>query len=97
MAYAILWSFRPRPEGETAFRESYGASGAWAELFRLDETYLGTDLLRASDGRYLTIDRWASESAYRAFLDRHASAYAALDARCAALTLEESWLGGFEI
>ena len=97
MAFAVLWGFRPRPECEAAFRETYGGSGAWVELFRLGEGFVSSALLRASDGRYLTIDRWDSESAYRAFLERHAEAYAALEARSSALTLEETRLGAFEV
>ena len=97
MSHAVLWGLRPRPECEAAFRDAYGPDGAWVELFRLGEGYVGSELMRGSDGRYVTIDRWASESAYRAFLERHAEAYAALDSRCAALTLDEALLGEFEI
>lgn len=67
--YAYLWEFHVRAESRDEFERHYGPEGSWAALFRRAPGYLGTHLLRdrATDGRYLTIDRWQSEAAYRAF------------------------------
>ncbi len=94
--HVILWRFRARPDREAAFEAAYGDDGEWSLFFQKGEGFLGTSLLRATDGSYLTLDRWISEKAYRTFCDTHAAEYARLDARCAALTIEETPLGAVE-
>jgi heme-degrading monooxygenase HmoA len=95
--YVVVWAFRPRPGREVEFEQAYSPRGRWAALFREAPGYLGTDLLRAADGsgRYLTVDRWQSQSAYAAFGTSHRDAYEALDRACEALTDSEEWLGDF--
>ena len=60
--YVILWRFRLRMGRESEFERAYGPSGEWALLFRRDDSYLGTELLRRSDDsrEYLTLDRCLS-------------------------------------
>jgi heme-degrading monooxygenase HmoA len=91
--HVVLWRFRARAGREAEFESAYGADGAWAHLFRESEGYVGSELMRGSDGVYLTIDRWASEDAYRAFRRTSAARYDALDSSFRALTLEETLLG----
>lgn len=81
-----------------AFEKIYGSQGAWAELFRKEKGYLGTELLRDSTHpqRYITIDRWTSPEAYESFLSQWKSEYARLDARCEGLTAQETLLGKWE-
>jgi len=95
--HVILWRFRPRPEREAAFVAAYGDGGAWAQLFRTSEGFLGSELMRGSDGVYLTVDRWVSEDAFRAFAEAEASRYAQMDAACASLAIEETLLGAFTV
>jgi heme-degrading monooxygenase HmoA len=95
--HVILWRFRVRPGHDAAFHSAYGEGGAWAQLFRSDAGFVGTELMRGTDGTYLTIDRWVSEDASRRFRDAQAAPYAELDARCSDLTIEETLLGAFEI
>ena len=95
--HVILWRFRPRPGMEPAFEAAYASAGAWAELFRRDAEFLGSDLLRATDGSYLTLDRWSSEGAFRSFRERFSAEYEALDRRCAAMIESESSLGSVEV
>ena len=90
--YVSLWRLRPRPSRESEFLAAYGAGGAWERLFRAAPGFLSTELLRGSDGVYLTIDRWESELAHRAFREAAGAGYDALDAECAGLTLEETFL-----
>jgi hypothetical protein len=95
--HVILWRFRAVPSRRADFEAAYGPDGDWAHLFRSDPDFLGTSLMRSSDGTYLTLDRWRSADAARAFRDRHAAAYEDLDARCTALTEDETALGSVEI
>jgi heme-degrading monooxygenase HmoA len=97
-AYHLVWEFETDEPRRAAFEEAYGPEGVWVEFFRGGEGYLGTELFREAGGacRYVTIDRWNSRGAYDAFRLRHAAQYAALDARCEALTLRESFLGAGE-
>lgn len=95
--YVVLWRFRARVGAERAFEATYGADGAWARLFRRDPAYLGSELLRGSDGTYLTIDRWASCEAWTAFREREAAAYGELDTRGRALTESETPLPAVEV
>jgi len=94
--HVILWRFRARPGREAEFEAAYGLDGTWDCFFRSGEGYLGTELLRGTDGTYLTMDRWVSTDAYQAFRDAHAARYAELDGRCEALTVEETSLGAVE-
>lgn len=96
-AHVVLWEFTVPAAQEAAFREAYGPGGDWAALFRRAPGYLGTLLLadEASPNRYVTLDRWIDAASYRAFRDRFADEYAALDAACEALTGVEREIGSF--
>ena len=89
--FTTVWKFAVRPEAVAEFERYYGAEGTWTFLFRQAHGYLGTELYRsvASAGQYVTIDRWVDEAAYRAFREAYAAEYAAIDARCEALTESE--------
>ena len=97
--YVVLWQFRPLVGQEGEFERAYGPCGEWVRLFRREEGYLGTELLRRSDdesGECLTLDRWASRAAYEAFRARRGGEYRRLDGRSEELTEEETFLGAFE-
>lgn len=96
--YVIVWRFRPRAGREADFERAYGAGGAWADLFRRGAGFLGTELLRGTDGSrdYLTLDRWDSRAAHDAFAERWASEYAALDRDLEELTEVEVPIGSYE-
>jgi len=92
-----MWEFMVDDVQRIEFEHHYGPSGTWAALFGRARGYLGTKLLRdeATAGRYLTIDRWESKTAYRSFRSEFATEYSALDLQCEALTREERALGCF--
>lgn len=94
----IVWEFRVRPERHHEFEFSYDSNGVWAALFRKSSEYHETILLRDSsqNGRYLTIDRWQSEDAFRRFKQENAAEYAEIDAKCEAITESERLVGVFE-
>jgi len=93
---AIVWRYLVRPECVTRFESVYGSAGAWARLFAEAAGYVGTELLRGTDGTYLTIDRWRRRDDFDRFHAQHQAAYATLDDVCSGWTLEESNLGVFE-
>lgn len=95
--YVIIWSFRIRKGSTEEFEKAYGPDGTWARFFKSGNGYLETELLCESGerGRYVTIDRWVSQSDYERFRDDNKSEYGALDRRFEALTLEELCLGSF--
>jgi [ribosomal protein S5]-alanine N-acetyltransferase len=89
--YIIVWVFEVRPGHEAEFESRYAPDGAWARLFSCAPGFIETRLLLdpASPSRYLTVDRWESEQHFRAFRDRFASEYQALDQTCEPLTAHE--------
>jgi heme-degrading monooxygenase HmoA len=96
--YVIIWEYLVKAERSSQFEKIYGTTGAWADLFRKQNGYLGTELLRDSQGheRYLTIDRWESLGDYESFLSRWKKEYEALDVLCAGLTENETMIGRWE-
>lgn len=95
--YAYLWEFTVEPVHVDEFMRHYGPEGSWVALFRTAPGYVNTALLRdtSSAVRFVTIDRWQSESAYRAFRSQRAREYAALDQLCERLTTREVALGEY--
>ena len=95
--HVVIWEYQVRADHVAEFERVYASEGAWAELFRKSEGYLGTELLRDSNDplRYVTIDRWTSSEAYDLFFATHKQDYDALDSYCQDLTERESFLGTF--
>ena len=97
--FVVIWQFEVAEENVAAFEAAYAPDGAWAQLFYTSPHYLGTELLRDAyvPGSYLTIDRWASEDAFRAFRKEQDAAYEALDRACDALTAREARVGAYVV
>ena len=97
--FAILWQFDIAEDKIAGFEAAYGADGSWAGLFSRSPEYLGTELLKDAyvPGRYVTIDRWRNEEAFRAFRAQHDLDYEALDRACDSLTAAETRIGAFEV
>lgn len=95
--YACVWEFRVLSGCEGEFEQHYGPNGTWARLFAQSTGYIETLLLRDDQlsGRYLTVDRWVAEGAYREFRSAYASQYEQLDRQCANLTTDETLVGAF--
>ena len=95
--FVVVWQFEIAEEKVAAFEAAYGPEGAWAKLFRTAPDYHGTELLRDAyvPGCYLTIDRWASEEAFRAFRKDHDAEYEAVDRSCDELTSRETRIGAY--
>ena len=97
--FIVIWQFEVAEGNIAAFEAAYGPDGAWAQLFRSSDKYLGTELLRDAyvPGFFLTIDRWSSEEAFRAFRRDHDVEYEKLDRACDALTSRETRVGAYRV
>jgi len=97
--FVILWQFDIAEEKVSAFEEAYGPTASWARLFGRSSEYLGTELLRDAyvPGRFVTVDRWENEEAFRAFRATHDADYEALDRACDSLVAAESRIGAFVV
>lgn len=95
--FIVVWQFEVSEANVAAFEAAYGAEGSWAQLFRSSPEYRGTELLRDAyiPGNYLTIDRWTSEEAFRAFRREQDAEYEKLDRNCDALTARETRIGAY--
>jgi heme-degrading monooxygenase HmoA len=95
--YTYIWEYDVRPDGIAAFLGHYAPGGTWARLFRRAEGYDGTELYRdaARPERFVTVDHWRSEAAFRAFRQEFAAEFEALDRRCGELTVREVLVGEF--
>ena len=95
--FLVIWQFRVRPGMEATFERIYGPTGEWAQFFRNDPAYFGTQLNRGQADLqiYITLDFWASQAAYDNFRTANSVKYHATDAQCEALTESEVELGRF--
>jgi len=97
--FVVVWQFEIAEDKIAGFEAAYGPEGSWAKLFRTSSDYLGTELMRDAyvPGNYLTIDRWTSEEAFRAFRKSHDNEYETLDRACDALTGRENRVGAYTV
>ena len=95
--FAYIWEYEVRPGAEDAFISLYGGTGSWVQLFRRAPGYLGTELYQDRDRatRFVTVDHWESEAAFRAFRTRFAEEFEELDRTGEQLTVREARLGTF--
>ena len=92
-AYAVVWRYIVADDRREAFERVYGPDGAWARLFRRDEGYLGTELIRAEDGVYVTIDRWRDRASFDRLMAGARPEYEQLDEASDRLTASEELVG----
>jgi len=97
--FVVVWQFEISEEKVAGFEAAYSSEGAWAQLFRTSPEYQGTELLRDAyiSGNYLTIDRWASEEAFRSFRKDHDEEYETLDRTCDSLTARATRIGAYTV
>jgi heme-degrading monooxygenase HmoA len=94
---ATIWRYEVLDEARPAFEATYGPTGAWARLFARAEGFAGTELLKAEDGSYLTLDVWRTRADFDAFLVAHRTDYDALDRSTESWTSCEHRLGEYEV
>jgi heme-degrading monooxygenase HmoA len=86
-----VWEYDVPEESRAEFERRYAADGDWARLFASSAGFHGTELFTSLSvpGRYLTVDRFADEEAWRSFLREHEDAYHRLDLATESLTTDE--------
>src|SRR5690349_9418094 len=91
----IIWEFRVRRERLATFKQIYGPSGEWAQLFRRSPDYMGTELLAdlELEERFLTIDAWRSRDTFQQFKKLWSPDYELLDEHCEGLMEQEALIG----
>ena len=94
---ALVWRFEVRDAERDRFERAYGPEGDWAHLFARADGFRGTELFRANDGSYLTMDVWRSRADFDAFLDAYRTEYEALDRETESLTRCEHRIGEYEV
>jgi heme-degrading monooxygenase HmoA len=94
-----VWAYDVPETSRAEFERMYGPAGDWVQLFSSSDGFRGTELFVSvrDPGRYLTVDRFTDEGAWRAFLTEHRDDYARLDAAATGLTIDERELAGGEI
>jgi len=95
--YAVIWRYEVKEEARAAFEATYGPTGAWAQLFARAEGFRGTELFRAGDGSYLSLDVWRAREDFDAFMAAFGEDYAALDRSTESWTLSEHRIGDYEV
>jgi heme-degrading monooxygenase HmoA len=93
--YTYIWEYEVPPSQEAEFLAHYAPDGTWVELFRRSVGHLATELYRdrRRPERFVTIDHWSTEAAFREFRSKFATEFDALDRQCARLTRHEASLG----
>jgi len=94
---ALIWRYEVKEEARAAFESAYGPVGAWAQLFARSEGFRGTELLRADDGSYLTLDVWRDQAAVDDFMAEHGADYQALDSSTEGWTRSEHRIGAYQV
>jgi hypothetical protein len=96
---AYVWSYRVKPERIEDFARAYGPDGEWAAFFRRSAGFIRTDLLSDANApdRFVTIDYFADATSRAALIDAEANDYARIDAKWRDATLEEAFIGEFEV
>ena len=97
--HIIIWKYQVKAESVAEFEKRYNPNGTWANLFKKNNGYLGTEFLHDEEKPdfYVTIDRWVSREAYEEFKRDWDMEYKTLDAECEGLTIAESLLGNYEV
>jgi heme-degrading monooxygenase HmoA len=93
----IIWEYLVAPGMQPAFEQHYHAQGTWAICFRRHPEFIETRLIkdRTNSHRYLTLDYWQNEASFEQFHQQYHAEYDAIDAKCSALTISETYLGTF--
>jgi len=97
--YTVIWQYQINPAYRQEFEALYGQEGEWIQLFKNSSEFIETEFYqcREDSERYITIDKWVSEEAYRNFKATHADEYAALDSQADESTNRESLIGTFDL
>ena len=95
--YIYAWEFTAAPDKLEEFKRVYGEDGDWVKLFRRASGYIRSELFqdRANPARFITVDYWESEDAWRTFREKFLHEYENLDVVCEQVTIREREIGRF--
>ena len=95
--FTYIWEYKVAHENVDEFHRLYGSRGAWVQLFERAPGFIETSLYqdRKDNLRYVTVDLWESEAAFRDFRVTFAAEFDRLDRAGELLTLYETPLGEF--
>jgi heme-degrading monooxygenase HmoA len=92
--YVIVWRYSVPTRCEREFRSAYAPDGDWTVLFSRSRGFIGSELIPLDErGRFITIDRWASEADFSDFMAHHGDEYRRLDRRFESLADAEELIG----
>ncbi len=96
--YVYIWKFQVKDGREKEFESAYGPLGDWVTLFKLDDSYIRTELLvdLQHPGHYLTADYWSSKEAYDSFYHSHEKEFREIDTRSEQFTEKEELIGKYQ-
>jgi heme-degrading monooxygenase HmoA len=97
MTHVRLWQFEVAEDREAQFLAAYASTGDWARLFSAAQGFLRTELWRNGDGIYLTADHWRSPEDFERFQAATGEDYRRLDRALNGLTLDETFIGAFDL
>ncbi len=87
----LVWRYEVKSDAVKAFEAAYGPGGDWDQFFAGAPGYIRTEFYRefSAPNVYVTIDYWRENGQRDGFVRSHQAAFDALDARCAAMTIDE--------
>jgi len=96
---AYIWQYNVKQDRVDAFRHAYGPDGVWAVYFSQSVAYLGTDLFEDCDtpGHFVTVDYFSNGAARSELVAREAQAFDLIDSEWEQATLEEDYVGQFNM
>lgn len=95
--YIRVWDLQAKLGSEAEFEAVFGPGGDWENLFRKSKAFLGTEFFRDMENpsRYMLVDRFSSQAAFTAFLEKFREQYDKLDKKCEPLCASDIRLGSF--
>jgi heme-degrading monooxygenase HmoA len=93
--FKTIWKFEVADDKVPEFQKAYSATGEWANLFKKASGFVGTELLRADNNSFVTIDSWKSSADFENFKSQFFADYNALNKKCESLTESENHIGNF--
>ena len=96
--YVIIWRYRVDPAKLSEYKAAYNSEGEWVSLFRNFDGFIRTELLQDLDkNEYMTLDYWTGVDSYDRYKSESKAEFQELDDRCEEFTVEETFIGAFEL
>ncbi|WP_036380897.1 antibiotic biosynthesis monooxygenase [Muricauda sp. MAR_2010_75] len=95
--FVYIWEYVVKKEYLEEFKNVYGSTGDWVQLFQKADGYILTELHQDASNplRFVTVDFWNSISDRDNFRNQFAKEFTAIDKHCENFTEEERFIGDF--